>query len=107
MVAKTASSSLVSTFRPPSVEDREADTQQWCACIALEIFAIGIADQEIDRFGEQKRPHVPEISVRIDMAIGAEGRCREERFHFLFPVLAAVRGEDVSRLRAELEQEAG
>jgi hypothetical protein len=44
-----------------AIEDREADADQRRAGVALQILAVGVADQEVDRLGEQQRAHVPQI----------------------------------------------
>src|SRR5579883_2072877 len=62
-----------------AIEDREADPDQRRPGIALEIFAVRVADQEIHRLGEEQRTHVPEVLARIGMAVRAERRAREQR----------------------------
>src|SRR6516165_9648342 len=56
-----------------TIEDREADTDQRSAGIALQILAVGVADQEVHRLREEQRTHVPKVAQRIDVAILAEG----------------------------------
>ena len=89
-----------------AIEDREADADQRRARVALEIFAVGVADKEIDRLREQQRTHVPQILAGIDVAILAERRAVEQRLHLFRPGLAAVGRENVGRLGAEFQQEA-
>ena len=68
-------------------------------------FAVGVADEEIDRLREQKRPHVPKIAQRIDVAIRAERIRVEDLLDFGRPGLAAVGGENVGRLATALQKE--
>ena len=42
-----------------AIEDRERQAQQRRAGVALEILAVGIADDHVDRLGEQQRAQVP------------------------------------------------
>ncbi len=89
-----------------AIEDRESNADQWSARIPLQIFSVGVADQEVDGLGKQERPHMPEILTGINVAILSKRRTIEERLNLRFPSLAAVRGKHMRWLRAEFEQEA-
>lgn len=54
------------------VKDWEADAQKRRSGVTFQEFSVSIADQEINRIGEQQGPHVPQILAGIDMAIGSE-----------------------------------
>ena len=87
------------------VENREGQADQRRSGIALEIFAVGVADQEIHRLGEQQRAHMPEILAGPHFAVAPEWRRREQRPHLLFPLLGAVGRQAMDRLATGLHQE--
>jgi hypothetical protein len=89
-----------------AIEDREHEADERRAEVALEVLAVRVADEEVDRLGGDERPEVPEVLARPRLALGAERRRGEQRPHLLFPVLAAVGGEAMARLAAGLEDEA-
>ena len=88
-----------------TVEDREAETDQRRLGVALQKLAVGVADQKVDRLGEEQRTHMPEILARIDMAVFPKGE-RPAALDFFFPGLAAIGGKDVRRLGSQFKQEA-
>src|SRR5271165_5374422 len=90
-----------------AVEDREADADQRRTGVALEELAVGVADQEVHRIGEQQRAHVPQILAGVDVAIRAERRRCEQRTRLLLPRAPAIGRQDVRGLGTQLQQEAG
>lgn len=90
-----------------TVEDRETNPDQRRAGIALEIFSIGIANQEIHWLREQERAHVPQVPARINAAVLAERRAVKQRLNLRFPGLAAIGCENMGGFRAKFEQETG
>ncbi len=56
-----------------TVEDGEADTDQRRLGIALQKLSVRVANQKVDRLGEEQRTHMPQILARIDMAAFPNG----------------------------------
>jgi hypothetical protein len=76
-----------------AVKDREHHADQRGLGVALQELAIGVADQEVHRLGEQQRAHVPQVTLGIRLAALAEGRGIEQRLHLDLPLFVAIGGQ--------------
>ena len=89
-----------------AIEDREGHAHQRRLGVAFQVFAIGVADHEVHRLGEQQRTQMPQVTLRIHLAACAVGRGVEQRLHAVGPVLVAVGGQNMGGFSAQLQQEA-
>jgi hypothetical protein len=70
---------VVATMQMVTVEDREAEADQryferfaLVAGVALDVLAIGVADQEVRLVREAQAAHVPQVIADIHLAIDAK-----------------------------------
>ena len=87
------------------VEDREAEAEERDLRVAGGELAVRVADEPVDRIGDEQRPEVPEVAVHPDVRPLAVRGGVEERLDLLLQLLRALGAEHVVRGGPHLEQE--